>query len=105
MRGARLLAVVSGNLRRSRNHCMLASVGIVVGIATFAFFIALGMGVRQVVLGKIFPLDQLEVVPKSLDLDVGPLRVGVGADAITDQKVAALAAIPGVETVYPKMRL
>jgi putative ABC transport system permease protein len=105
MRQARLLAVVLGNLRRSRNHFMLASVGIVVGIATFAFFIALGIGVRQVVLGKIFPLDQLEVVPKSLAVDVGPLRMGVGADAITDQKVAELAAIPGVETVYPKMRL
>ena len=105
MRSTRLLAVVFGNLRRSRNHFMLASVGIVVGIATFAFFIALGIGVRQVVLGKIFPLDQLEVVPKSLDLDVGPLRMGVGADAITDRKVAELAAIPGVETVYPKMRL
>jgi putative ABC transport system permease protein len=105
MRSTRLLTVVFGNLRRSRNHFMLASVGIIVGIATFAFFIALGMGVRQVVLGKIFPLDQLEVVPKSLDLDVGPLRVGVGADAITETKVAELAAIPGVETVYPKMRL
>jgi putative ABC transport system permease protein len=105
MRQQRLLAVVLGNLRRSRNHFMLASVGIVVGIATFAFFIALGIGVRQVVLGKIFPLDQLEVVPKSLDVDVGPMRMGVGADAITDDRVAQLAAIPGVSTVYPKMRL
>lgn len=105
MRSARLLAVVLGNLRRSRDHFMLASVGIVVGIATFAFFLSLGMGVRKVVLGKIFPLDQLEIIPKSLDVDVGPLRLGVGADAITDEKVEQIAALPGVETVYPKMRL
>ena len=105
MRSARLFKVVIANLRRSRNHFLLASVGIVVGIATFAFFIALGIGVRQVVLGKIFPLDQLEVVPKSLDVDVGPLRMGIGTDAITDTKVGEIAALPGVETVYPKMRL
>jgi hypothetical protein len=105
MRSVRLFKLVTSNLRRSRDHFLLASVGIVVGIATFAFFTALGLGVRHVVLGKIFPLDQLEVVPKSLDLDMGPLRLGVGNDAITDKKVEELEAIPGVETVYPKMRL
>ncbi len=104
MRSSRLLRVVAANLNRSRNHFLLASVGIVVGIATFAFFISLGLGVRDVVLGKIFPLDQLEIVPKSLDLDVGPLRMG-GADAITSEKVEQIEALPGVETVYPKMRL
>lgn len=105
MRTRRLLSVVLANLARSRNHFLLASIGIVIGIATFAFFIALGIGVRQVVLGKIFPLDQLEVVPKSLDVDVGPLRMGMGADAIDDKKVEQLAALPGVGEVYPKMRL
>ena len=104
MRTGRLLSVVTANLNRSRNHFMLASVGIVVGIATFAFFISLGLGVRGVVLGKIFPLDQLEVVPKSLDLAVGPLALG-GGGVIDQDKVEELEAIPGVEVVYPKMRL
>ena len=104
MRSSRLFRVVAANLNRSRNHFLLASVGIVVGIATFSFFIALGLGVRDVVLGKIFPLDQLEVVPKSLDLAVGPLALG-GAEAIDQDKVEALEAIEGVEVVYPKMRL
>jgi len=104
-RGLRLAAVALANLRRSRNHFLLASVGIVVGIATFTFFTALGLGVREIVLGKIFPLHQLEVVPKSLDIDVGPLRLGMGKDIIDDAKVAELAAVPGVSAVYPKMRL
>ncbi len=104
MRIARLLRVVTANLNRSRNHFLLASVGIVVGIATFAFFISLGLGVRNVVLGKIFPLDKLEVVPKSLDLAVGPLALG-GGGVIDQAKVEELQAIPGVEVVYPKMRL
>ncbi len=104
MRMARMLRMVTANLKRSRNHFLLASVGIVVGIATFAFFVSLGLGVRDVVLGKIFPLDQLEVVPKSLDVAVGPLSLGGGA--IIDQaKVDELQAIDGVKIVYPKMRL
>lgn len=100
--------VIAANLRRSRNHFLLASIGIVVGIATFTFFIALAQGVRAVVLGKIFPLDQLEVVPKSMDIAIGPLALGsstLGGDVINDAKVAEIEAIPGVEIVYPKMRL
>ncbi len=105
MRSARLFSLVLANLWRSRNHFLLASVGIVVGIATFAFFLSLGLGVRAVVLGKIFPLDKLEVVPKSLDVNVGPLRMGVGRDALDDEMVAKLEALPGVKAVYPKMKL
>jgi putative ABC transport system permease protein len=108
MRSIRLAKVVFANLKRSRNHFLLASIGIVVGIATFAFFLALAQGVRAVVLGKIFPLDQLEVVPRSMDVDVGPLRLGAstfGGDIIDDAKVKELEQIPGIEIVYPKMRL
>jgi hypothetical protein len=100
--------VIGANLRRSRNHFLLASIGIVVGIATFTFFIALAQGVRAVVLGRIFPLDQLEVLPKSLDVSIGPLALGTstfGGDIIDDAKVAQIEALPGVDIVYPKMRL
>jgi putative ABC transport system permease protein len=108
MTGAGLRRVVAANIRRSRNHFLLASIGIVVGIATFTFFIALAQGVRAVVLGRIFPLDQLEVVPKSLDIAIGPLALGtstLGADVIDDARVRQIEAIAGVQTVYPKMRL
>ena len=105
MRSARLLAIVLSNLRRSRNHFLLASIGIVVGIATFFFFLGLGLGVRKVVLGKIFPLDKIEVVPRSLDVNLGPLRMGMGADVLDDAMVQKILALPGVETVYPKMKL
>jgi len=105
MRSIRLFTVVLANLRRSRNHFLLASIGIVVGIATFAFFLSLGLGVRQVVLGKIFPLDKIEVIPRNLDVDVGPLRMGLGKDVIDDPMVARIAALPGVKAVYPKMKL
>ncbi len=103
-----LRRVIAANLRRSRNHYLLASIGIVVGIATFTFFIALAQGVRAVVLGRIFPLDQLEVMPRSMDIAIGPLALGtstLGGDVIDDAKVRELEKIAGVQTVYPKMRL
>lgn len=105
MRSLRLFTLVLANLRRSRNHFLLASIGIVVGIATFAFFLSLGLGVRQVVLGKIFPLDKLEVIPRNLDVDVGPLRMGLGKDVIDDAMAGRIAELPGVKAVYPKMKL
>jgi putative ABC transport system permease protein len=105
MRSVRLFTLVLANLRRSRSHFLLASIGIVVGIATFAFFLSLGLGVREVVLGKIFPLDKLEVIPSNLDVNVGPLSLGLGKDVIDDPMVARIAALPGVKAVYPKMKL
>jgi ABC-type antimicrobial peptide transport system permease subunit len=84
---------------------MLASIGIVVGIAAFTFFLALGAGVKSVVLGQIFPLDRLEVENKTMDLDLGPLRMGMGKDTLDEEAVQQIRAIPNVEAVYPKMKL
>jgi putative ABC transport system permease protein len=105
MRGSRLLRIAIDDVRRNRRHFLLASIGIVVGIAAFTFFLALGGGVRKVVLGKIFPLDKIEVVPKSYDVDISLLRVPLANEIIDDAKVAELRAIPKVTTVYPKMKL
>ena len=105
MRARRLLQLALDDVKRNRRHFLLASVGIVVGIAAFTFFLALGGGVRQVVLGKIFPLDKIEVVPKSFDIDVSILRVPLANEIIDDAKVAQLQALPSVSAVYPKMKL
>jgi putative ABC transport system permease protein len=105
MRAARLTKLALDDLRRNRKHFLLASIGVVVGIAAFTFFLGLGAGVRKVVLGKIFPLDKLEVVPKSFDVDVSVLRVPLANEIIDDDKVAELRAIPNVVAVYPKMKL
>lgn len=105
MRASRLLRIALDDIRHNRRHFLLASIGIVVGIAAFTFFLALGGGVRQVVLGKIFPLDKIEVVPKSFDVDVSVLRVPLANEIIDDAKVEQLEAIPNVVAVYPKMKL
>ncbi|MFO7561881.1 MAG: FtsX-like permease family protein [Enhygromyxa sp.] len=105
MRAPRLFRIVLDDIRRNRRHFLLASVGIVVGIAAFTFFLALGGGVRQVVLGKIFPLDKIEVVPKSVDFDVSLVRIPLSSEIIDDTRVKQLEAIPNVVAVYPKMKL
>lgn len=105
MKFGSLTRVIRGNLRNNWIHFVLASVGIVVGIAAFAFFLALGAGVRSIVLGKIFPLDQLEVVAKTMTLDLGPLSLGMASDVLDDERADRLRAVPGVSGVYPKMKL
>jgi putative ABC transport system permease protein len=98
-------AIVRGNLRNNAVHFALASVGVIVGIAAFAFFLALGAGVREVVLGKIFPLDQLEVIAKSMSLDVGPVSLGLASDVLDEAAAQQLRGVAGVRGVYPKMKL
>ncbi len=105
MRLGKLGRIVGVNLRSNAVHFLLASIGVVVGIAAFAFFLALGAGVRSVVLGKIFPLDQLEVIAKTMSLDLGPLSLGMASDVLDDSSADKLRAIPGVRGVYPKMKL
>ncbi len=100
-----LRQLIRKDLRHHSRHFILASIGIIVGIAAFAFFLALGSGVRSVVLGEIFPLDKLEVIPRSTDVDLGPLRMGMGKDSLDDEAAKKLATIPHVNGVYPKMKL
>ena len=105
MRPAKLARIVGGNLRNNAVHFLLASIGVIVGIAAFAFFLALGAGVRSVVLGKIFPLDQLEVIAKTMSLDLGPLSLGMASDVLDDANAERLRTVEGVSGVFPKMKL
>jgi hypothetical protein len=78
---------------------------VVVGVAAFSFFMALGLGVREVVLEEVFAMDELEVVPRRLNVDVGRLRLDASRDALDDEAAARLSAIEGVGAVFPKMKL
>lgn len=100
-------ALVRQSVRRSRRELALSSFGIAVGIASLAFFLALGAGVRRVVLGKIFHVDRIEVEPAKSTLDFGGVGsiLGGGPRPISDDTVAKLRALPGVRRVAPRMRL
>lgn len=108
MRTNELLALSWSSLRRSLRRLGVAMLGIALGVGTLAFFVALGAGLREVVLGRIFPIDRVEIVPPSES--AGALAALVGGEmpepaGITEETVRALRATEGVRAVYPKMRL
>lgn len=92
-----LARLVAQNLRRNLRHFVLSTIGIVVGIAAFVFFLGLSSGVRRVV-GDIFPVRRVEVI--------APKTSMTGAVAILDDGlVARIGARSEVERAFPKMRL
>ncbi len=93
----KLVHSVLSNIMRSRSRVLLSLFGIVLGIAAFVFFIGLSFGVRNVLLGKLFPLEQVEVVPPRASLK--------GAKKLDDAIVTAIGAQPGVRDVVPRMSL
>lgn len=99
MRAASLWALVMLSVRRQRRAALSSGFGVMVGVASLVFFVALGLGVGKVVREKVFPVDLslIEVVPAQLNL--GLLGGGVLDQAAVDR----LAAVPGVERAYRKM--
>ena len=98
-----VLGLVLRNLRRNLRHNLLSSIGIVVGIAAFTFFMGLDGGVRKVVLGEIFHVDRLEIIPPKSSL-FGSAQV---LDDAAVQQLRNPPAKLGVKpkAVLPKMRL
>ncbi len=106
MRLASLWQLVRRDLGRTRGALVTSGFGIAAGTAALIFFLALGLGVRAVLLGEVFPIDQIELEPPK-GRDPGILGLLIGGDAapgIPEATVARLAAVPGVAGVYPKLR-
>jgi len=94
-----LVRMIVGNTVRSPKHFVLSAFGIVVGIASFVFFLGLSLGVRDVILGKIFPLDVVEVVAPQTSIGGVDLT-----DPLDDSDVAKIRAHPDVGEALPRMR-
>jgi hypothetical protein len=105
MTGRGLGRSVRDDLTRHWRHIGAGALGIAMSVAALVFFLALGLGVRAVLLGEVFPVDLIEVHRKSTDLNLFALKIELGKDTIDDAVVAKLEAIEGVAAVYPKMRL
>ena len=98
-----VLQAVFGNIGRNRRAFVLSSIGLVIGVATLTFFVHLGMGIQAGVLNRIFPVNQIEIEPKTVGI-VGLReevvdRSRLGADLVRD-----FEALPDVTRVYPKLR-
>ena len=100
--------LIARNLLRNRKTFVFSSVGIVVGIAAFVFFLSLGAGIKKVVLGDILshlPVNVIEVTPKQSTFSMFSFATPglLGGGAITDESLERIASIPGVAKVAPEM--
>lgn len=105
MRAAALARMVKSELVRTRGPLVTAGFGILVGVAALVFFLALGLGARRVLLGDVFPIDQVELEPKKTSAGLLSLLGGshepAGIDAASVEK---LRTERGVKEVFPKLR-
>ena len=104
MRAAALVDLVQRDLRRSLRTFSVAALGIVAGVAVLSFFLALAEGMRAVVLGRIFPIDRVEVVPPESSVGSVLSLLGAGPPGVDEEQVARLRAVPGVREAQPRMR-
>ena len=105
---AALWRLVRLDLSRVRGALVTSGFGIAAGTAALVFFLALGLGVSAVLLGEVFPIDQVELEPpKGTDPGVvgGLLGVGTKPPGISEDDIAALRQSPLVDSVYPKLRM
>lgn len=100
-----LRTMVASEVRRTRGPLVTAGFGIALGVAALVFFLALGLGARKVLLGDVFPIDQVELEPKKTSAGLLSLLGGPTEPAgIEQQAVERLRAEPGVSEIYPKLR-
>jgi len=105
VRAAAFATLLGRDLRRAGGAFVLAAVGIAVGIAALVFFLALGAGMRSVVLGKIFPIDRIEVVPREQTVGALAALLGARPQGISQDDVRAIERTAGVRAVLPKLKL
>ncbi|MEZ4402362.1 MAG: FtsX-like permease family protein [Kofleriaceae bacterium] len=96
----KLARMVVANATRSPKHFILSAFGIVIGIGAFVFFMAGTIGVSDVLLGKVFPLDQVEVIAPHTSIAGKNLSQKLTADT-----VATIKARPEVKEALPRMTL
>ncbi|MFO0755329.1 MAG: ABC transporter permease [Byssovorax sp.] len=95
------------DLGRTGGSLSGSAFGLTAGTAALIFFLALSLGVQKVLLGQVFLIDQIELEPPKGE-DPGLLGLLVGAPeppGISEEQIGALAQVPGVVGVYPKLRM
>ena len=103
MKLGRLSRLVGQNVARARGGFILGAFGIAVGVAAFAFLLALSGGISRVLLGQVFPAERLEVVQRKTTFSA--LSFLGGPARLTDDVVARLRARPEVKAAYPRVKV
>lgn len=107
MKHASLGSLIRNNLARNMQNVVMSSFGIIIGISAFVFFIGLSEGIKEVVLKRIFLIEQVEVIPPRVGLLNSGLNSFFGTesgDKINDELMERFSHVTGLEGVYPKMK-
>lgn len=99
----RMLRLVGQNILRNKKNFVFSSIGILVGVTLFSFFLALAGGIRERVLNRVYPINQVEIEPMSVNLAGFKSEVR-NRGRLDHDSVADLESIEGVVEVYPKQR-
>jgi ABC-type antimicrobial peptide transport system permease subunit len=97
------MQIVVANVRRDTRAFALSSFGLIVGVATFTFFVSLGLGIQDRVINRIYPVNQVEVEPATVGV-VGLRQAVIDDSEMGQAMVEDLRRLPHVTAVYPKMR-
>jgi len=98
---AKITRLIIQNIRRNLGHFSMSAIGIIIGIASLSFFVALRNGVKVWIHSEdILPLNKIEVVPKKTSID-GPIEK---FKPINDDAVERMRMRPEVMAAYPKMK-
>ena len=85
-----LWTLVRRDLVRARGALVNSGFGIAVGIAALVFFLGLGAGVRSVLLGDVFPIEQIELEPpKGGEWTLESVVEAVGGEGVFYQQEGA----------------
>jgi ABC-type lipoprotein release transport system permease subunit len=104
----RLSTLILRNISRHRRQFILSTLGVVFGIGTLIFFVSLGHGARVNLLNNVFDVNELEVIPRSVNLGSFQRQGGLFGDkgtGLNDQTVDELSKLPSVTRVYPRTQL
>ena len=103
MRLGSLVTLVRRDLLRTRGALATSGFGIAAGTAALVFFLALGLGVRAVLLGQVFPIDQVELEPPKAE-DPGLIGMLFGSTPTGMVWITELVAPSTTDTVpSPKL--
>ncbi|MBQ1926467.1 MAG: FtsX-like permease family protein [Proteobacteria bacterium] len=95
-----ILHLVRQNILRNKKTLLVSSIGLIIGIASLVFFLALGNGVKRVVLEDMFAIRQIEVVPRTYDFGFTKFSIV----KLDERAIDKLSSIPDVDDIYPKMK-
>lgn len=104
MRIRNYLYIVQQNLARKRLRTLLAVLSMAIAVCILCMSIALALGIHVHILGKLnraFPERILIASPQTADISL--LRVDT--TQITEDTIAKIRALPGVEYVAPQLSL